>query len=129
MRHHGGFDAMTTPIRLLAATAVAALFAGPALADDPATMPQDAGHMPPAMTQPAPAADQSGVPASAMTVDPATGAMIVRRDTLSPEQAAMLTPDSANVVTNGPIPDTAENRARYGAPISNGGKRTAPAGN
>lgn len=32
-------------------------------------------------------------------------------------------------VTNGPIPDTAENRARYGQPLSNAGKHTAPAGN
>lgn len=32
-------------------------------------------------------------------------------------------------VTNGPVPDTAENRARFGGPMSNGGRRTAPAGN
>lgn len=32
-------------------------------------------------------------------------------------------------VTNGPVPDTAENRARFGGPNSNGGRRTAPAGN
>lgn len=119
-----------TPIRLFAAAAVTALFAGPALAQAPATMPQDdAAHMPPAATQPAPAADQSGVPASAMTADPVTGAMIMRQDSVSPEQAATLKPGDANVVTNGPIPDTAANRARYGAPISNGGKRTTPAGN
>lgn len=118
-----------TPIRLLAAAAATAFLAGPALAQAPATMPQDAANMPPAAMQPTPAADLSGVPASAMTIDPATGAMVVRQPTASPEQAATLTPGSANVVTNGPIPDTAENRARYGAPISNGGKRTTPAGN
>lgn len=118
-----------TPIRLLAAAAGCAVLAGPALAQAPATMPQDAAHMPPAATRPAPAADQSGVPASAMTLDPATGAMVVRQDSVSPERAAMLKAGDANVVTNGPIPDTPENRARYGAPISNGGKRTAPAGN
>lgn len=32
-------------------------------------------------------------------------------------------------VTNGPVPDTAENRARFGGPMSNGGRKTAPAGN
>lgn len=32
-------------------------------------------------------------------------------------------------ITNGPVPDTAENRARYGQPLSNAGKHTAPAGN
>ncbi len=38
---------------------------------------------------------------------------------------------AANVqtVTNGPIPDTPENRAKYGAPLSRAGKRTAPVGN
>lgn len=34
-----------------------------------------------------------------------------------------------STVTNGPVPDTAENRARFGGPMSNGGRRTAPAGN
>ena len=40
------------------------------------------------------------------------------------------TPTFTNqLVTNGPVPDTPENRAKYGAPMSNAGKRTAPAGN
>jgi hypothetical protein len=37
--------------------------------------------------------------------------------------------DSNTLVTNGPIPDTPANRAKYGRPMSNAGKRTAPAGN
>jgi hypothetical protein len=36
---------------------------------------------------------------------------------------------STSTVTNGPVPDTAENRARYGQPMSRAGKRTAPVGN
>ena len=32
-------------------------------------------------------------------------------------------------VTNGPIPDTAENRAKYGQPLSRAGKQTAARGN
>lgn len=32
-------------------------------------------------------------------------------------------------VTNGPVPDTAENRAKYGQPLSRAGKRTAAKGN
>lgn len=112
-----------TRIRLLAAAAATTLIAGPVLAQAPALMPQDSANLPP------PAADQSGTPTSATTFDPETGVMVVRQPTASPQQAAMLRPGDANVVTNGPIPDTAENRARYGAPISDGGKRTAPAGN
>jgi len=34
-----------------------------------------------------------------------------------------------DIITNGPIPDTPENRAKYGAPLSNAGKRTAANGN
>lgn len=40
--------------------------------------------------------------------------------------AAVVTP---NVLTNGPIPDTAESRAKYGPPDSNAGKRSAAKGN
>jgi UrcA family protein len=36
---------------------------------------------------------------------------------------------TVTTVTNGPVPDTPENRARFGGPMSNAGKRTAPAGN
>ena len=32
-------------------------------------------------------------------------------------------------LTNGPVPDTKENRAKYGAPMSNAGKRTPAKGN
>jgi UrcA family protein len=34
-----------------------------------------------------------------------------------------------SVVTNGPVPDTPENRARYGGPMSRAGQRTGPRGN
>lgn len=33
------------------------------------------------------------------------------------------------VTTNGPVPDTRANREKYGRPMSNAGRRTAPAGN
>jgi UrcA family protein len=41
-------------------------------------------------------------------------------------QAATITTET---VTNGPVPDTVANRSRYGGPMSNGGRATAPAGN
>ena len=34
-----------------------------------------------------------------------------------------------STISNGPVPDTAENRARYGGPMSHAGQRTAPVGN
>lgn len=43
---------------------------------------------------------------------------------------APMTPEvRTSLITNGPVPDTPENRARFGGPDSNGGRRTAPAGN
>jgi len=36
---------------------------------------------------------------------------------------------TTQTVTNGPVPDTAANRARYGGPLSNAGRQTRPVGN
>jgi hypothetical protein len=36
---------------------------------------------------------------------------------------------STQTVSNGPVADTPANRARYGQPMSNAGRRTTPAGN
>ena len=36
---------------------------------------------------------------------------------------------TTQTVTNGPVPDTPENRAKYGQPMSRAGKATAPRGN
>lgn len=49
----------------------------------------------------------------------------------APAASAYGSPASVTVstVTNGPVPDTAENRAKYGGPMSRAGKRTQPAGN
>ena len=33
------------------------------------------------------------------------------------------------LIASPPVPDTAENRAKYGSPLSNAGRRTQPAGN
>lgn len=46
--------------------------------------------------------------------------------------ATMPTPEATvtmTTVTNGPVPDTAENRAKYGQPMSRAGKMTRAAGN
>jgi hypothetical protein len=36
---------------------------------------------------------------------------------------------TATTTTNGPIPDTPENRQKYGQPLSHAGKRSAAKGN
>lgn len=65
---------------------------------------------PPAYVPPPPAADETA-PAVSAYGEPA---------------AATVTTET---VTNNPVPDTAQNRARYGGPMSNGGRMTTPAGN
>jgi hypothetical protein len=46
-----------------------------------------------------------------------------------PNPAARSSVGGTDIVTNGPIPDTRANRAKYGQPLSNGGRMTKPAGN
>jgi hypothetical protein len=53
-------------------------------------------------------------------VAPAAGAPIER----APAASA-----GTDVVSNGPVPDTPENRAKYGQPLSHAGKMTKPIGN
>lgn len=80
------------------------------------------------------AASPGHAAAQAATVAPAAAASepasrIVLEDYPVPDsQAYRLLPNDPGVVTNGPIPDTPVNRARYGAPLSRAGKATAPAG-
>ena len=88
----------------------------------------------PTPAQPATATDMAADPAaspSAMAA-PAAGVNasgVVPVSSKSPEEQAMLKAGDANVVTNGPVPDTKANRAKYGGPMSNGGRHTAPRGN
>ena len=44
-------------------------------------------------------------------------------------QAWRLRAGDPNVISNQPVADTRANRARYGQPLSNAGRRTAPVGN
>ncbi|MBX7249759.1 MAG: hypothetical protein K1X35_12040 [Caulobacteraceae bacterium] len=68
-----------------------------------------ADYVAPATVEPAPMSDKS------------TSAMY---------SSAPATPEiTTRLVTNGPVPDTPENRARFGGPDSNGGRHTTPAGN
>lgn len=46
-----------------------------------------------------------------------------------PADAYHLKYGDPTVVSNAPIPDTKENRARFGPPMSHGGYHTPPAGN
>jgi hypothetical protein len=90
---------------ILAAAAATALIGGAAFAQEPATQPAPA-------TASAPATTGQAVNTTSTTTTDATGASV-----------------TTSMTTNGPVPDTKENRAKYGGPMSHAGKRTAAKGN
>ena len=124
--------------------------AAPAATDAGATMDvaanaQMAPAAPAEQTMPAdpmtPSAQTTTMPSSTtdMAADPAASPTatsagvntsgVVPMSSQSPEAQASLKAGDANVVSNPPVADTPENRAKYGKPMSNAGKRTAPKGN
>jgi hypothetical protein len=120
--------------KLLGAAAAVAIFAVPALAFGQAQSPMPpADAASPAMS--APAADPA---MSAPAADPAqsapgagvnTSGTVMDASQMPTDQAKALGQGDNTMVTNGPVPDTPANRAKYGKPMSRAGKRTAPAGN
>ncbi len=70
---------------------------------------------------------------------PTQNTNLLENRNLAPDDQQARTPVSSDVaatlglpvqiVTNGPVPDTAANRAKYGGPMSHAGKMTKPAGN
>jgi hypothetical protein len=132
---------------LLAASAASMLFAGAAMAqtadrsqssipptNDPTTRTDDECG---ANKGPRPCGEQVvGVPIPANSADyvgvtteevPPPAADVTTSTMYS---SAPASPEiTTRLVTNGPVPDTPENRARFGGPDSNAGRHTAPVGN
>ncbi len=129
-----GLQAMASPAATGAAMDVAA--------NEPQTMPADP-NTPSAQTTTtttttttAPtsttdmAADPAAQPMAASAPSSAVNASgVVMGSSQSPDAQATLKAGDPNVVSNGPVADTPENRAKYGKPMSNAGRRTAPKGN
>lgn len=103
----------------------------------PASQAMPADSMPaPAQSTPAPATtDMAADPAAAPAMAPAAPEAgvntsgVVPTSSKSPDEQAALKAGDANVVSNPPVADTKANRAKYGLPDSNAGKRTVPKGN
>lgn len=113
---------------LLAAAAIGAMAASTAVAGP--HKDHDKKDMPPAAqpmgAQPMDAGDQGqDASGSEMYGQP----VVLPADSTPPDQAARLTPADPQVTANPPVPDTAANRARFGGPDSNGGKKTRASGN
>jgi hypothetical protein len=110
---------------MIATAAAAALMAGSAFAQSSQGAAGDTAVNPPAAAAPAPAPAPdvtAPAPTPDATVAPAAGAATERTPAASVS-------GGADLVTNGPVADTPENRAKYGKPMSNAGRMTKPAGN
>jgi len=119
--------------QLLAATALSAL-----LLTSIAARAQDQAQpaAPPSATpaQQAPAATDVASPVAATTRDPSapmgSAANPIPENSPTPAaQAGTLVAGDPTVTSNGPVPDTKANRARYGKPLSATGRASQPAGN
>lgn len=107
----------------LAASVAACLFSGVAVAQNTPPAPPATSAAPAAsQSQPvaAPAAADAATQASATTTEPANALVTVTTDADGVRHM---------LITSRPVPDTPENRARYGRPLSNAGERTQAAGN
>ena len=99
-----------TLLKLISLGAAAALLTAPSLATAAPKGDAPASQKPASASQPAPQSD----------------------DTVQVETEVSVDQDGKvinHTITNGPVPDTSENRAAYGGPNSNGGNATAPVGN
>ncbi len=75
------------------------------------------------------AAARGAAYADAAFSDPSFFAVAPSADSYAAQVSTTATSVTTTTVTNGPVADTPENRAKYGAPMSRAGKRTAPRGN
>src|SRR6202012_2012747 len=96
-----------------------------ALAIPVASLANPVGNPPAPSANAVPSATESGVPASAVSTDPnaplgSPGNPIPQASPTPPDQASGLQAGDPTVVSNGPVPDTPSNRARYGEPRSQG---------
>lgn len=66
---------------------------------------------------------------SSVTAGATTGTGAAASATTAAGDASTGASVTTSTTTNGPVPDTAENRAKYGGPMSRAGKRTAARGN
>jgi hypothetical protein len=139
-------------VSLLATTAISALIATTAFAQETPTKqtPAERATAPGApagtiqddvnnTTQP-PTNPDGTVPTTTTTTVTTQPAAPMESSSASMPEAAMpaaaaganvssTEPANVQIVTNGPVPDTAENRAKYGGPQSHAGKRSAAKGN
>lgn len=106
---------------------VAVLAAGGAYAQG--TIPSSVGQSSDGATEVAMAPMNGATAPSDGAVGPSSNTLALVSQDQQPGQVQAVASEHRVLFTNGPIPDTRANRARYGQPLSHAGKRSAPAGN
>lgn len=138
---------------MIASAATAALLAGAAFAQsDTAVNPPSSNQLPPSVatgnaatnaSRPSGQAGTSDSTAPAATAptqgpsgaqapgvnSPSSDAATVAPAAGAPAQRAPSASAGTDLITNGPVPDTPQNRAKYGQPLSHAGRATKAAGN
>ena len=109
------------PKLLIAAAATVALLSSAAVAQ---TIDQNTAENPAAASAPA-----GALPSGAVNPTPSSDAALAPAASAPIERTPAASVGGVDVVSNGPVPDTPENRAKYGKPLSNAGRMTKPAGN
>jgi hypothetical protein len=124
---------LSAALTVLGAASAGAQSAMPAPTPPQAAQSQAGGPVNPP-TPGAPAASDAASPVVAVAQDPSAplgsnANPIPQSSPTPPAQASTLLPNDPSVVSNGPVPDTKANRAKYGQPLSAAGRSTKPAGN
>ena len=124
---------------LMIGAASLTLMAGAAMAQSTQQVdPPQSPMAPPNSMQATPATTDQGATTTTVIVPAPDSTSMAPMDNSTMAPPTTLTPSrmytnasgmNVQVVTNGPVPDTAANRAKYGKPMSHAGKRSAPAGN
>ena len=118
---------------LFCAVAASALIGGAAFAQSETPAAAATSDVTAGASMSAPAGDMSASTTTTTTTEATpsapSAAVGASTTTSTTTDLATGTSVSSSLTTNGPVPDTAENRARYGTPMSNAGKRTKAAGN
>lgn len=112
---------------IIKALAIATVAAG---ALSTAALAQQDSPLNPNTVNPPSVTDQTPLPSQQSTLPPE------RASTALPSDVVAISADQARaqgipveMVASAPVPDTSENRAKYGGPMSNAGKNTSAKGN
>ncbi|MFI4974524.1 MAG: hypothetical protein ACHP84_08300 [Caulobacterales bacterium] len=113
----------------LAATLAACLTAGVAAAQSAPTPASPPPSSPAAATSDQKLVVPSGQSNNTMQTITDTSVTTPTTPATTIDASATVATGTVQVISNPPVPDTAANRAKYGQPLSNAGRRTKAAGN